>query len=48
MLQNIAGGLDAAVSAPDLVPAPPELPNPLDLQLQAPLALQHALIRRAP
>ena len=45
-MQNIAGGLDAAVSAPDLAPAPSELANPLGLQLRAPLALHHALTRQ--
>ena len=43
--QNIAGGLDAVVSAPDLAPAACGAEHPLGLQLRAPLALQHALNR---
>ncbi|BDA46634.1 Conserved oligomeric Golgi complex subunit 2 [Coccomyxa sp. Obi] len=45
--QNIAGGLDAAVSAPALEPASaaPDLPNPLNLHLRPMLALHHGLTR---
>ncbi|CAL8471248.1 g10790 [Coccomyxa elongata] len=45
--QNIAGGLDAAVSAPPLEPASaaPDLPNPLNLHLRPMLALHHSLTR---
>ena len=49
LVQNIAGGFDAAVSAPALEPASAasDLPNPLGLHLRPTLALHHSLNRRA-